>query len=380
MRMLSDAWFLARSDCSQMLRRRETWMWTFVLPVVFFYFIGTITSQFAGMPEVGDPLEVVIPENGGFLAAELVKRLEQAGYRIVRITDPNTPMRQRRLVIPGGFTQAVQSATPVKLEFVNRDTGAGGDYDQVRLARSAYGLLADFIVLSQGDGKPDGEGIAKLAGEPRLLTLESKAAGKRKVIPSGFEQAVPGSLVFFLLMNLLTVSAVTLVMGREQGILRRLASAPISREGIVLGKWGGRMLLASIQIVFSMVAGSALFHVHWGAHVWMVLIVLFVYSSFATSLGFLIGGLAGTRAQAGAMGSISANVLACIGGCWWPAEIMPRTMQTIAAYTPAGSAMSALHQLVNFGAGPAAALPQTLFLAGCALVAGWLAAKRFRFQ
>jgi hypothetical protein len=38
--LIGDAWYLARTDVWRMLHRREILMWTFVMPVIFFYFIG----------------------------------------------------------------------------------------------------------------------------------------------------------------------------------------------------------------------------------------------------------------------------------------------------------------------------------------------------
>src|SRR6267378_3991494 len=43
--MFRDALFLARKDIRLLLRGGETILWTFVMPVVFFYFIGTITGK-----------------------------------------------------------------------------------------------------------------------------------------------------------------------------------------------------------------------------------------------------------------------------------------------------------------------------------------------
>ena len=39
--MWRDAWFIARSDVRYLLMKRETILWTFVMPIIFFYFIGT---------------------------------------------------------------------------------------------------------------------------------------------------------------------------------------------------------------------------------------------------------------------------------------------------------------------------------------------------
>ena len=45
--MLRDALYLMRQDLRHMFRARETWLWTFLMPIVFFYFIGTITGGYS---------------------------------------------------------------------------------------------------------------------------------------------------------------------------------------------------------------------------------------------------------------------------------------------------------------------------------------------
>ena len=52
--MWRDACFIAGRDLAIMLRTRETILWTFVMPVVFFYFMGTVTAGFGG-PDPSDP-------------------------------------------------------------------------------------------------------------------------------------------------------------------------------------------------------------------------------------------------------------------------------------------------------------------------------------
>ena len=44
--MLADALFVARSELARSLRQKETILWTFLMPIVFFYFIGTVTGGF----------------------------------------------------------------------------------------------------------------------------------------------------------------------------------------------------------------------------------------------------------------------------------------------------------------------------------------------
>jgi ABC-type multidrug transport system permease subunit len=187
-------------------------------------------------------------------------------------------------------------------------------------------------------------------------------------------------MVFFMLLVLLAISGATLAAERDQGLLRRLAATAIPRGGVVAGKWGARMLLGCIQIVFSMAAGTFLFHVKWGAQFPMVVVVLIAYAAFCSTTGLLVGTLARTPAQAGAGGSIVANALAAVGGCWWPAEIMPSWMQKVSRLTPPGVAMDALHKLVNYGDSAVSVIPHVLGLAALALIAGFLSARYFRYQ
>jgi ABC-2 type transport system permease protein len=184
----------------------------------------------------------------------------------------------------------------------------------------------------------------------------------------------------FTMIILLTSGAIMLVVEREHGLLRRLASTPIPRGSIVLGKWIARMVLGLVQLGFAMVLGRVLFGVDWGSSVLMVMLVLIAWAAFCASLALLLGNLARTQAQTTGIGILTSMVLAALGGCWWPIEITPAWMQTIATFLPTGWTMDAMHKLVSFGYAPAAAVPHVAALVASALVAGWGGAKIFRFQ
>src|SRR5258708_7023205 len=78
---LRNALYLARADFRHLFRRWETWLWAFVLPIVFFYFIGTITASLTDDLTRKDPIAILLPENAGFLGEQLALRLENLGYR-----------------------------------------------------------------------------------------------------------------------------------------------------------------------------------------------------------------------------------------------------------------------------------------------------------
>ena len=241
-------------------------------------------------------------------------------------------------------------------------------------------MLADLIAIRKDDGEPTAERFRQLAAEPRALQLDVKTAGHRVVPPSGYEQSVPGIMVMFTLTVLFTAGAVSLMLERTNGILRRLAFTPMSRGAVVLGKWMARMAIGALQIAIAMIAGSVLFHVQWGPNLPMVVVVMLAYGGLAATLAMLLGNFGRSVPQVIGVGVISSNLLAGLGGCWWPIEITPRWAQTLALFLPTGWTMDALHKLVNFAASPATVIPHVCVSVALALGAGWVLARKFRFQ
>jgi ABC-2 type transport system permease protein len=241
--MLRDAWFIARNDLLHSLREKETILWVFIMPIMFFYFIGTVISGIGGQPAGRQRLLVQAPDDAGFLGDELTRRLAAAGFEVVPASNQEAfEAASRRLAIPSGFTKDVLAGKKVSVAFSRKSADQSGEFDQVRVARAVYTMLADVVVISTSDDEEPGpETFKGLADVPRNLRLEVESAGERKEIPTGFEQAIPGTMVMFTLIVLLTSGTVTVISERRLGVLRRLASTPISRASIVLGKWGCRL-------------------------------------------------------------------------------------------------------------------------------------------
>ena len=378
--MLRDILFIARKDLKYTIRSRETIFWVFLMPIVFFYFIGTITGGFSGG---GGKERIAVWQHGegGYLAAQLERRIEEQDFEIVR-PDSLPAMKDwyRQLYLPDALTDSVLAGKPVTVEFVNRSEDLQRDYYDLRVGRAVYTTLADVIVAGGGGGAPTEAAIAELNAMPRALRLEVESAGERVEPPSGFTQAIPGILVMFTLLVMSTSGAILLVIERRQGLLRRLASTPVSRLSIVLGKWSGKLAVGVVQIGFGMLAGTLVFKMDWGSQLPSVLLLLFCYGAMMAALGMLLGCVARTEAQAAAIGVIAANSLAALGGCWWPIEITPAWMQRLQLFLPTGWAMDGLHKLISFGEGPASVVPHILGMAAATLLLVFAATRIFRYE
>jgi ABC-type multidrug transport system permease subunit len=184
----------------------------------------------------------------------------------------------------------------------------------------------------------------------------------------------------FTLLVLLTSGGTMLVIERKQGLLRRLASTPITRAEVVSGKLGGRMVLAAIQVSAALMVGTFLFKMDWGPDFAMILVVLAAWAAFCASAGLLLGSISSSEGQVSGLGVLTANALAALGGCWWPIEITPGWMQMIQKLTPTGWTMDAMHKLISFQSGAASVIPQLVLLVAATVVIAGFAAKRFQYQ
>jgi ABC-2 type transport system permease protein len=92
----------------------------------------------------------------------------------------------------------------------------------------------------------------------------------------------------------------------------------------------------------------------------------------------VVGSVASTPSQAGALGPAIGMLLALLGGAMVPLEVFPPAMQTLALLTPHAWAIDALSTVVNAGAGIGEVLLQLAVLLVFAGVFFTIAVVRFR--
>lgn len=378
---LQNVLFLARSDVQQKLRERETLLWVFLMPLLFFFFFGEATSGFAGGGDEDGRtvLHLEVPADAGPLAERLKQRLEAEGFALVDTPVPEGRRARRLLRVPAGLTQQVEAKERVQFDYVHLPDQRTETYDLLRLRKALYSTLADLVLLERQELPFDATGFAALDRAPRRLALDVAPAGRRKEIPSGYQQTVPGTMVMFTLMMMMTACAIVLVTERRQGLLRRLAATPITRGQLIAGKWLGFVALGAVQTGYAMLAGSILFGMQWGPNHLGVFVVLTAWVMFSASAGLFFGCLARSEAQASGLGVLVVLLLAALGGCWWPIEIVPGVMQDFARLLPTGWAMGALHGLVSFGGSLGEVGVELVLMLAGALVFGIWGARRFRY-
>jgi ABC-type multidrug transport system permease subunit len=384
--MMKNILFIALNDAKFQLRQGSTLVWVFLMPPIFFYFIGTVTGGFSSGVSGGQATPIsIVAKAPGFLQEQLDLRLRENDFEPdwveqLLIDEGNSPPR-RVLQIEPNLSDSIAAGEQVTISYETRSSALSRDFEVIRVQRSIYTALADIVVAKASAVEElSAADLVTLNEKPRIWKLDVSPSGQRQQIPSGFEQSIPGILVMFTLLVLLTSGGTMLVIERKQGLLRRLASTPITRAEVVSGKLGGRMVLAAIQVSAALMVGTFLFKMDWGPDFAMILVVLAAWAAFCASAGLLLGSISSSEGQVSGLGVLTANALAALGGCWWPIEITPGWMQMIQKLTPTGWTMDAMHKLISFQSGAASVIPQLVLLVAATVVIAGFAAKRFQYQ
>jgi ABC-type multidrug transport system permease subunit len=372
-------WIIGQNDLRTFLRTRVAYLWVFIMPLVFVYFMG-FAIRSPGDPQ--NPHPAVWTENldTNFLAKIFLDELGAQGLWIVY--DTHRDKAQRGIRIPADFTAKVLREEPAEVELFNvakaHEPAAAlieVKFFRALIAMNAY--LVDSALRHHGRAVLTEPALREAQSKPKPVLLEARFAG-RNPMPSGFSFSLPGTLVMYLLLNLMVFGGATVAWERKEGVLRRLCTHPVKKHELLFGKMCGTMLLGVLQIVVVLAAGRFLFGVNLGSNLVPVLATLILFGWVATSIGLVVGFFITAEDKVVGICILTALTMAALGGCWWPLEMSPDFLRVMARCFPTSWAMDALHQVISFGGSLADAREELGILVLFGLVANGLAAKFFR--
>lgn len=341
---------LAANDLRLTLRDRAAFFWLLLLPVGMMWIFGNMGGGGARKTAL-----TVVDLDGGFVAKALVERLDFPGLALTVLTgEPAGDPPVRKLVLPAGFSESVVAGTQQVLR-IEAAEGASADYTRAADAyvlRAIVKTLAGLVELRR-DGIPADPAAAMTALRARepLVKLEVSTAGSGHPVPSGRAQSVPGILTMTVLMMTVIYGAVFLTLEKRDGTLRRQLAGPVTPGQVFAGKVLGRLYVAGLQIVVLLAFGRLLFGVELGRSPAGLALLIASYAFCVAAIATLFGAWLKSPEQASAIGWLASMVMAALGGCWWPSEVVPRWLWNAAHVFPTAWAMDGFHALISFGRG-----------------------------
>jgi len=361
---LPAALALARKDLRLFFRDRTGMLLGFLLPVslvtIFGYLMGLMTGDGGSSPMARASIWVADEDQSASSQAFVALLRESPMLRVrPRLKEDGSlqdeaygddTLRQRviegdtdlALLIGPGFADAIAQGELAPLTLV-RDPGRQMESQLARLGVvQALGELTEGRIFTSMMAKQMRE-----AGTPEVMIqgMEQVSQGQYEMFQGVMQgdglvatedhapperdedvsyaqaQAVGGIAVMMVLFGL-TAAATTLLRERDEGTMRRLLSLPMPPGSILLGKALSTMVVGLIQIMLLFAVGEVLF----GIGIWRDSLTLFVLMlstvAAASAFGLLIASWAKTPKQAEGMSTLIILVMSCLGGSWFPLQML----------------------------------------------------------
>ena len=198
-----------------------------------------------------------------------------------------------------------------------------------------------------------------------IIEVKEKTAsyGPTGKSPTTVQQNVPAWTLFGMFFVVVPLGA-SLIRERQDGILARLLTMPISYVTIVSGKVIAYALICMIQFALILCVGKALLPLlgapalEIGSSPASLVLIALASGLAAAGYGILLGTIARTYEQASTFGAVSVVIAAALGGVMVPSYVMPHAMQRIGAFSPLSWGLDAFLTVLVRGGGIRSILPE----------------------
>jgi ABC-2 type transport system permease protein len=184
---------------------------------------------------------------------------------------------------------------------------------------------------------------------------------------------LPGIIVMATVMACMNNNLIKVTNEREKGVYRRLSLTPLKRQTILIGNVAVRYLIVLASTALLVALGVAVFNAHFGGNFILFWSVLTIGALVFVSLGFVLTSLVKSTNSAMTLGMAVLFPMMFLGGCFWPADVMPSFLQTACQALPTTHLNMALRMIVVQNAGFGQVwheLPVMLgWLVGCSVLA-----------
>jgi ABC-2 type transport system permease protein len=314
-------------------REKSVMFFTIAFPIILILVFGTI---FLHQDNVSFDLHVQDLDQTT-LSAQLVKTLGLNGKFSITPVDPAINATQYAedkkvnlvLVIPGGYEQAfvrrsglvggVPNAAfrdpnaSVTVTYIY-DASASSTSTKIQLLRSG------FAVINQA-----------MSGQPPFI----RAAETSRLTKTYrfIEFFVPGIIAMAVMTSSLSGAVNTNAELRQKGVIRKLSTTPITRTDWILSNILYQLMLAVIATTAILVVSYAVFSVRLQINAWLFVFIVLEVFAFG-GIGMILTRVANEAESATAAANFIMFPMMFLSGSFFPLEMMPGFLQTIARILP----------------------------------------------
>lgn len=322
-------------------RSKEAVFFTFFFPIMLMVLFGYIFSS------QGDTVYSVLvqDQDGSDLSRNLTKMLDDLKYIEVKKVpldqDPGQYMKEHNenfmIVIPSGYGASVlarMTGDP------NSTVNLTLMYDPSQTSASTKLQMTQAIVQEVNKG---------LAGAKDTIRTQAKSITTRSY--KFIEFFIPGVIGMTVMTSAVFGTIYDNNEFKQKGIARKLYTTPITRGEWVLSNMLYQLLVAAIYTVLILFVGWALFGAWLDLNIFLPLVVVAGALAFS-GLGMLVGRAVKDSQSASALGNLITFPMMFLSGSFFPLEMMPGFLRTLAQIFPLYYVNESLREAMifqNFG-------------------------------
>jgi ABC-2 type transport system permease protein len=365
-------WTIAKLELTLAVRDRGSVIWSLIAPIAMAWIFGSMFSGNSGAPR---PPRVAIDAGANPPAVTLFVAgvLEANG-----VTVDSTAAGAIRIELPDSLLAKLRDGAAVSARVHKGDAGDLRTQSVSARVRDALYRLAFARPAIEAAIRAGRAYEPAHAAPPLALAVGTLGTAPR--IPSGAEHTLPAMLVMFIMFQLTTFFLGMWVEDLKSGKTRRITMSPTRTRDILIAQIVARLVWSTLQVAIILGLGSLILGVRFDVVPAQLAALLGAYMIAAASLGMLMASFFRSPEKANAIGVIASLVMAALGGCWWPLEMVPDTMRRIALLFPTGQAMDAMGDMLARGAAAPFPASNVAVLLAMACIMMPFAARRMRVQ
>lgn len=152
--------------------------------------------------------------------------------------------------------------------------------------------------------------------------------------PEGIGSLIPAFVAMVIGITGLMAVTITLATYRENGILRRLRTTPVSPLIVMAAQVTVVFTMTALGTLLLVAAGKLIYHVRFDGSI-LSMVGGFILSSLSFfGIGFVLAGTLPTARTAQVIAMVLLYPMLILSGAAWPRELMPETVQRVAALLP----------------------------------------------
>jgi ABC-2 type transport system permease protein len=314
-------------------REKATMFFTIAFPIILILVFGTI---FLNQDNGSFDLDVQDLDQTNS-SAQFVKTLELNGKFKITAVDPAVNATQYAkdkkvnlvLVIPSGYEKALVRRLGLVGGVPNtafRDPNASVTvtyiYDASASSTSMkiQTLRSGFAVVNQG-----------MSGQPAFIRAAETSMLTKKY--RFIEFFVPGIIAMSVMTSSLSGAVNMNAELRQTGVIRKLSTTPITRTDWILSNILYQFVLAVISTIAILVVSYAVFSVRLQINAWLFVFIALEVFAFG-GIGMILTRVANEAESAAAAANFIMYPMMFLAGSFFPLEMMPGFLQTIARILP----------------------------------------------